>query len=74
MGTSPPPTPPPRMPKYDERRFKDITTPCEWIEGYHPGGYHPVHFGDVFKDGQYKVKRKLGEGSFSTVWLAFDQK
>ncbi|KAN0066973.1 Protein kinase-like domain containing protein [Elaphomyces granulatus] len=73
MGTSPPPTPP-RMPEYDERRFKDITTHCEWIEDYHPGGYHPVHFGDVFKDGQYKVNRKLGEGSFSTVWLAFDQK
>jgi hypothetical protein len=71
MGTSPPPTPPPR---YDGRRFKDMMTPCEWIEDYHPGGYHPVHFGDVFKDGQYKVNRKLGEGSFSTVWLAFDQK
>ncbi|KAK8037640.1 CMGC/SRPK protein kinase [Apiospora marii] len=47
--------------------------PCERIEEYRPGGFHPVHIGDVFHDGQYKVLRKLGEGSFSTVWLARDQ-
>lgn len=28
--------------------------------------------GDLFNDGQYKVIRKLGEGSYSTVWLARD--
>jgi non-specific serine/threonine protein kinase len=74
MGSSPPSTPPSRAPKDDERRFKDITSPCEWIEDYYPGGYHPVHLGDVFNDGQYKVIRKLGEGSYSTVWLARDLK
>jgi serine/threonine protein kinase len=47
-----------------------MTTPCEWIEDYRPGGYLPVHFGDLFKNGSYKVTRKLGVGSFSTVWLA----
>ena len=72
MSASPPPTPPSRAPDFEERRFKDITLACEWVEDYHPGGYHPVHLGDAFNDGQYKVIRKLGEGSYSTVWLARD--
>ncbi|KAK3687896.1 putative serine protein kinase [Podospora appendiculata] len=63
MDTSPPPTPPSRAPEDDERRFKTITSPCEWVEDYHPCGYHP-----------YRVIRKLGEGSYSTVWLARDQR
>ncbi|KAJ2986140.1 hypothetical protein NUW58_g5167 [Xylaria curta] len=73
MSTSPPPTPRASgFIKGDERRFKEITSPCEWVEDYHPGGYHPVVLGDVFHNGQYKVIRKLGEGSYSTVWLARD--
>jgi non-specific serine/threonine protein kinase len=72
MSASPPPTPPARAPDYEDRRFKNITLACEWIEDYHPGGYHPVHLGDVFNNGQYKVIRKLGDGSYSTVWLARD--
>ncbi|KAI1735891.1 serine protein kinase [Xylaria scruposa] len=72
MSISPPPTPPSKGPNKDERRFKEITSPCEWVEDYHPGGYHPVTLGDIFKDGQYKVIRKLGEGGYSTVWLAHD--
>ncbi|KAF2968431.1 hypothetical protein GQX73_g5125 [Xylaria multiplex] len=71
MGVSPPPTPSPKAPNNDDLRFKTITLPCEWVEDYRPGGYHPVHLGDVF-NGQYKVIRKLGEGSYSTVWLAHD--
>ncbi|KAI3321373.1 serine protein kinase [Xylariaceae sp. AK1471] len=74
MDISPPPTPPSRAPNHDERRFEPISLPCEWVEGYRPGGYHPVHLGDVFNDGQYKVIRKLGNGSYSTVWLAHDLK
>jgi serine/threonine protein kinase len=74
MGVSLPPTPPARAPNDEERRFETITSPCEWIESYHPGGYHPVHLGDSFKNGQYTVLRKLGEGSYSTVWLARDLK
>ncbi|KAF5000364.1 hypothetical protein FGRMN_1832 [Fusarium graminum] len=72
MSASPPPTPPARAPRNEELRFKSITSPCEWIEDYHPGGYHPVVLGDVFHRGQYKVIRKLGEGAYSTVWLARD--
>lgn len=71
MAASPPPTPPSKAPEYDQRRFEPITSPCEWAEDYHPGGYHPVHLGDIFND-QYRVIRKLGEGSYSTVWLARD--
>ncbi|RAL13843.1 serine protein kinase [Aspergillus homomorphus CBS 101889] len=74
MSTSPPPTPPWRALADDERRFKPVTLPCEWAEDYRPGGYHPVVLGDVFNNGQYKVIRKLGEGSYSTVWLARDLK
>ncbi|KAI0549658.1 serine protein kinase [Xylaria curta] len=72
MSISPPPTPPSKTPNNDKRRFKSITSPCEWVERYHPGGYHPVTLGDVFHDGQYKVIRKLGEGGSSTVWLVRD--
>ncbi|CVL11854.1 related to dis1-suppressing protein kinase dsk1 [Fusarium proliferatum] len=72
MSTSPPPTPPSRAPGDQGRRFKDIRSPCEWIEDYRPGGFHPVHLGDLFNDGQFKVIRKLGEGAYSTVWLAHD--
>ncbi|KAH7322406.1 serine protein kinase [Stachybotrys elegans] len=61
-------------PEDDEVRFDTIMLPCEWVEDYRPGGYHPVHLGDVLHDGQYKVIRKLGEGSFSTVWLTRDLK
>ncbi|KAI1423488.1 serine protein kinase [Xylaria sp. FL1777] len=71
-SSSLPPTPPSRSPTPREWRFTPITLPCEWIESYRPGGYHPVHFGDVFDNGRYKVIRKLGEGCYSTVWLARD--
>ncbi|KAL5356728.1 kinase-like domain-containing protein [Aspergillus floccosus] len=70
MSTSPPT--PPSTALDDERRFNPIALPCEWVEDYRPGGYHPVALGDVFNNGQYKVIRKLGEGSYSTVWLARD--
>lgn len=73
MSASPPPTPPQGgCLKRCDFRFEALCSPCEWVEDYRPGGYHPVHLGDVFQDGQYKVIRKLGEGTFSTVWLARD--
>ncbi|KAE9369241.1 kinase-like protein [Stipitochalara longipes BDJ] len=47
--------------------FDDV----ENIEGYQPGGYHPVTIGDRV-GGQYKIIHKLGFGGFATVWLARD--
>ncbi|KAM6536459.1 hypothetical protein FALCPG4_002463 [Fusarium falciforme] len=44
----------------------------EDVERYEPGGFHPVHLGDKFDKGRYRVAHKLGAGGFSTVWLARD--
>ncbi|KAF9701433.1 hypothetical protein EKO04_000677 [Ascochyta lentis] len=63
--TSPPATPPPDS--QGEQRFEQIYELCEWPEDYRPGGFHPINLGDTFRDGKYKVIRKLGEGSFSTA-------
>ncbi|KAL2810281.1 kinase-like domain-containing protein [Aspergillus granulosus] len=69
-----PPTPAADSPASPaQRRFHPLYTPTEWIEDYRPGNYHPVHFGDTLKDSRYRIIRKLGYGSFSTVWLARDQ-
>ncbi|KAM0544671.1 hypothetical protein ACHAPJ_011732 [Fusarium lateritium] len=53
------------------RRFEITNWDGESAELYHPGGFHPTHLGDVFKQ-RYKIIRKLGSGSYSTVWLARD--
>ena len=45
----------------------------EFEGDYGPGKLHPVHLGDTFANSRYKVIRKLGAGSFSTVWLAHDR-
>lgn len=66
-----PPTPPSKVPSSLEQwRFKETGEICEWVERYHPGGYHPVNLGDTIHDGKYRVIRKLRGGSYSTVWLA----
>lgn len=44
----------------------------ENLEVYQPEGYHPVHIGDSYSDGRYRIVHKLGWGSYSTVWLAQD--
>lgn len=58
----------------EEWRFEDTGAACEWAEDYRPGGFHPVNLGDTFANDQYKVIRKLGEGSFSTVWLVVSKR
>lgn len=45
----------------------------EKLEDYRPGGYHPVEIGNVFH-GRYRIVHKLGHGSYSTAWLARDEK
>lgn len=45
----------------------------ESSKDYRPGGYHPVHLGDLFLD-RYVIVQKLGWGHFSTVWLCLDQR
>ncbi|KAJ5804403.1 uncharacterized protein N7518_000706 [Penicillium psychrosexuale] len=43
----------------------------EGMQVYRPGGFHPVHINDVFKD-RCKVLNKIGYGVYSTVWLVRD--
>ena len=43
----------------------------EGLARYRPGGFHPVHLGEIYNN-KYLVLRKLGYGSFSTVWLVQD--
>ncbi|MCJ1390203.1 hypothetical protein MMC18_003061 [Xylographa bjoerkii] len=54
-------------------RFNPTYDLVEWAGNYNPGGFHPVHFGDLFNC-RYRVCRKLGYGVYSTVWLAQDKK
>ncbi|GJJ15431.1 hypothetical protein Clacol_009708 [Clathrus columnatus] len=70
---SPPATPGPELPSdLSKWRFEIVDLYCECSEMYRPGGYHPVGYGDKFHEDTYKVIRKLGYGSVSTVWLATD--
>ncbi|KAL2788041.1 kinase-like domain-containing protein [Aspergillus keveii] len=46
----------------------------EPLEYYPKRRFHPVHLGDTFQDSRYSIIRKLGYGSFSTVWLARDNR
>ncbi|CAI5461485.1 unnamed protein product [Closterium sp. Yama58-4] len=45
----------------------------EGTDDYKRGGYHHVKIGDSFRNGRYRVVKKLGWGHFSTVWLAWDE-
>jgi serine/threonine-protein kinase SRPK3 len=45
----------------------------ERLENYRPGAYHPIQIGDHFH-GRYRVVHKLGHGSYSTTWLARDER
>lgn len=45
----------------------------EDVEKYRPGGFHPVHLGDRYDNGRYRIVYKLGAGGFATIWLARDE-
>ncbi|KAK9499189.1 hypothetical protein O3M35_003686 [Rhynocoris fuscipes] len=60
--------------RFDENRSTDLDyNDREPSAEYVPGGYHPVHHGDLYAS-RYFVLRKLGWGHFSTVWLSWDLK
>ncbi|KAL9123662.1 MAG: hypothetical protein Q9217_006927, partial [Psora testacea] len=44
----------------------------ESLERYCDGGFCPVSIWQTFHNGRYRIAYKLGNGHFSTVWLAQD--
>lgn len=55
-----------------ERVYEHLNFIAEYIEQYQPGGYHPVFLNDTYQNDGYRILKKLGEGAYSTVWLAKD--
>ncbi|KAF8078305.1 CMGC/SRPK protein kinase [Lyophyllum atratum] len=58
----------PKILPVEDPSCKDEESPAD----YNAGGYLPVKVNDTFKNGRYRVIRKLGWGHFSTVWLVKD--
>lgn len=53
----------------DVSDMSDIIEPQKY---YRSGGYHPVSIGSKMHKQRYLIKKRLGWGYFSTVWLAQD--
>ena len=54
---------------------EDIYSPeddVEDLDQYRAGGYHPTLIDDSFQEGRYTLVHKLGQGGYSTIWLARD--
>ena len=49
----------------------DIETVSEDVNLYPRGMCYPIRIGEVMA-GRYRIIHKLGHGSFSTVWMAYD--
>ena len=46
----------------------------EEVRDYKRGGFHPVKLGNRFSEKRYTIVEKMGNGRFSTVWMAWDAK
>lgn len=57
----------------DDKVYFYAIEDVEEMGRYSSGGYHPVSIGDRLHD-RYRVVHKLGHGSYSTVWLARDER
>ncbi|WEW56754.1 hypothetical protein PRK78_002205 [Emydomyces testavorans] len=62
-----------------DKFFFGFDDDVEDVGKYKPGGYHPVHLGDILpkkstssREPRYRIIQKLGHGVFGTVWLARD--
>lgn len=56
--------------EYTDEELMILEDSLEDCHEYRPGGYHPVHLGDILGyDARYRVLHKIGSGLSSTVWL-----
>ena len=62
----------PRRSMATNRPLYDYISDVERLDGYRPGGYHPIQLNDKLH-GRYSVTEKLGYGTYSTIWLARDE-
>ncbi|VUC28886.1 unnamed protein product, partial [Clonostachys rosea] len=60
-----------KMDEYNSGHLRVM--PHEPFTWYKEGGYHPVELGARFKDDRYTIRHKLGFGTSSTTWLAWDE-
>lgn len=62
-SSSNPSAPPPSSPRLDRPLWP---VESERVEAYHPGGFHPVHLGNVLNQGRCDVKTHYRNSSIST--------
>ncbi|ETS81801.1 hypothetical protein PFICI_06803 [Pestalotiopsis fici W106-1] len=60
------------MQEYEHDPEREVWGTHEDVNEYNPGGFHPVHIGDVIH-GRFEVLHKLGQGGFGMVWLCHDR-
>ncbi|KAI3320449.1 kinase-like protein [Xylariaceae sp. AK1471] len=53
--------------------YEDPHDEVEELSHYAPGGFHPIHIGDIFIE-RLEVIHKLGYGDYATVWLCWDKR